>query len=186
MRIGVASGVYGARRSRPILDEVERAGAGFGLPETGNKGGETPASLATLVALPAEERAEKIRTWIEGEVRAVLRLGEGRDIDPDEGFFEMGMDSLMSVELKTRLERRFEVALPATLTFNYPTVSALGRFIEALLPSEVGEAETGSGVAQKTEETPKSGRLGDGDDLSEAALSDLLEERLRRLDGGGA
>ncbi len=43
------------------------------------------------------------------------------------GLFEMGMDSLMSVELRKRLERGAGRKLPATLTFNYPNVSGTGE-----------------------------------------------------------
>jgi hypothetical protein len=46
------------------------------------------------------------------------------------------MDSLMSVELKRRLERGFGTSLPATLTFNYPNIRALAGFLLSRLLKE--------------------------------------------------
>ena len=49
------------------------------------------------------------------------------------GLFDLGMDSLMAVELKRRLERGVGQPLPSTLTFNYPNVGALAGFLETVL-----------------------------------------------------
>jgi hypothetical protein len=39
------------------------------------------------------------------------------------------MDSLMAVELKSRLENGVKHPLPATLTFDYPTIEALTNYL---------------------------------------------------------
>jgi hypothetical protein len=41
----------------------------------------------------------------------------------------MGMDSLMALELRTRLQTLVSRALPATLVFDYPTIQAIAHFI---------------------------------------------------------
>ena len=46
---------------------------------------------------------------------------------------EAGLDSLGAVELRNALSERFSVDLPATVTFDYPTTSALAGFITAAL-----------------------------------------------------
>jgi acyl carrier protein len=105
-------------------------------------------------------------------------LGLAADqIDVRKGLFDLGMDSLMSVELKSRLEATTGCALPATLTFKYPTVVALTDFLGDRLgltsgvpttvkPSDV-EAVSSSGSAH--------------DDLSEDDLAALLLERLEQI-----
>src|SRR5690606_12130637 len=75
----------------------------------------------------------------EDELRAVLRLTTG-SLDSERGFFEVGLDSLMSVELKTRLEKRFGTRLPATLTFNYPTVAAVAEYLHGRIDAAVEES----------------------------------------------
>ena len=62
---------------------------------------------------------------------------------PAQDLFEMGMDSLMALELKRRLEEGINGSLPANLLFNYPTVAALATLLSDLLePSAEHEPET--------------------------------------------
>lgn len=46
---------------------------------------------------------------------------------------EAGLDSLGAVDLRNALAVQFSVDLPATLTFDYPTVPGVARFIASLL-----------------------------------------------------
>ncbi len=60
----------------------------------------------------------------------------------DRGYVDQGFDSLMAVELRGRLEREFGLSLPATLTFDHPTVRATSKWLLSELKlsrsSEVG------------------------------------------------
>jgi amino acid adenylation domain-containing protein len=47
----------------------------------------------------------------------------------DQGFFDYGLDSLTSIELRNLLQREFDVELPQTLAFTYPTLFSLGQFL---------------------------------------------------------
>jgi acyl transferase domain-containing protein/acyl carrier protein len=47
------------------------------------------------------------------------------------GFFELGMDSLMALELRRRLERNLQIVLPATVAFEYPTAERLAEYLLA-------------------------------------------------------
>jgi len=119
--------VYEARRRRPFFAQV----GGQRLPGAGAAvSAHTGASwLNELSAVSAEDRRERLLELVSAEVSRMLGAEPGALIDPDKGLFEMGMDSLMSVELKTRLERAVGAALPSTLTFNYPNVTALAGFL---------------------------------------------------------
>ena len=46
---------------------------------------------------------------------------------------EMGFDSLSVMELRTALEAKFSLTLPATLSFDHPTASAIAHYIEGEL-----------------------------------------------------
>ena len=86
----------------------------------------------------------------------------------------MGMDSLMSVELKRRLENRSGLQLPHTVIFNYPNVRALaGYLLEELGPStKQAKAMPVRPVAERTVNT----------ELSEDEIVDRLAEALRSVD----
>ena len=45
----------------------------------------------------------------------------------------IGMDSLMAIELKSRLERAVAAPLPSALAFNYPSVNALVDFLDTTI-----------------------------------------------------
>jgi acyl carrier protein len=59
-----------------------------------------------------------------GLLAALLELPAG-DIAHDEGFFQLGLDSLLAVELRKKLEATVGIALPGTLLFEQPNVTAL-------------------------------------------------------------
>ncbi len=104
-------GSYEARGYRPLLARIERG---------------TAAHAAETASLP-RSREELIR-FLQHETAQVLQL-EGRLPERDRGFFDMGMDSLLALEFRTRLEASAGRALPATLIFENPTVEALADYL---------------------------------------------------------
>ena len=62
-------------------------------------------------------------------------------LDPTAGFFQSGMDSLMSVTLQRALSDSLGETLPASVVFDYPTVEALSAYLATLLPELVEAAE---------------------------------------------
>jgi len=61
----------------------------------------------------------------------VLGRPAGTQLDPDQSFNDMGIDSRMALTLRSRLARDLGTPLPATLLFDFPTPAGL---IEALRP----------------------------------------------------
>ena len=104
-------------------------------------GAEAPSGdlLSQLQGTPAGARGELLVSFLQQEVRAVLRLPATPA--PTVGFFDLGMDSLMAVELRNRLNRAFAdvYTVPNTAVFDYPDIAALaGHLVEEL--GEVGSA----------------------------------------------
>ena len=87
----------------------------------------------------------------------------------------MGMDSLMAVELRSRLQKRSGKPLPSTLTFNYPNAAALTQFLEQLLFALADVTKSPSEQASELS-TPDA-----REDLSEDELEQLLAEKLKML-----
>jgi acyl carrier protein len=81
------------------------------------------AHLATLA--PAQ-RAAEVHAAVRAEVARVLSAST---VPVDRPLSELGMDSMMAVELRNALGQRVGKVLPATLAFDYPTVEALTRWL---------------------------------------------------------
>ena len=79
-----------------------------------------------------EERYEILRGYLEKECALVLGLPEDTSFDCDQGFFELGMDSLMSVELRNRLQTAAGNShiFPITVIFERPNIKALVAYLE--------------------------------------------------------
>ena len=70
--------------------------------------------------------------------------------DPDQGLFELGMDSIMAVSLKSALEHQLPVELSATAAFDYPTVNQLADHLDRLLRVDEIEPSSGDGSLAET------------------------------------
>ena len=117
--------LYEAKGARPLLSAVESSVTEI---ETADE----PAQLIELLRdATSDQREQMLLDFVGAEVAAVLKMPPDEPPSHDAGLFELGMDSLMSVELKRRLERGFGAPLPATLTFNYPNIRALASFLLA-------------------------------------------------------
>jgi acyl carrier protein len=72
-------------------------------------------------------------------------------LEEDRGLFQMGMDSLMSVRLKRRLEAGTGLRLPGTLTLTYPTIAALAEYLDEKLFPTTSNGVSAMPVKEKTE-----------------------------------
>jgi len=74
-------------------------------------------------------------------VAAAMGLASPQLLDRSAGFFQSGMDSLMSVTLQRSLSESLGEVLPAAVVFDYPTVEALADYLATVLPELVEVAE---------------------------------------------
>ena len=90
--------------------------------------------LSRVGEAPASERENLVVSFLQGEVQAVLRLPSAPS--PTVGFFDLGMDSLMAVELRNRLNRTLTgvYTAPNTLVFDYPDIATLAGHLVGELP----------------------------------------------------
>jgi myxalamid-type polyketide synthase MxaE and MxaD len=160
--------IYEVRRARPFLSLVA-------TPRPARPPGQdqAPSELsARLAATEPDQRRAVVVEFLREAVARALGIQSADAVDADQGLFEMGMDSLMSVELKARIERALDRKLPSTLTFNYPNVNALADFLTA--DSAVPEPES------PVDDGPVTTAV-DHDELSEDELAALLTARLAKL-----
>ena len=92
---------------------------------------------------PASERAEMFSDMICLQVARVMSLEEDDAIDPNQPLQEIGLDSLMAVELRNILCALTGKKLAATLLFKYPTVASLSAYlVEDIFGSDEEDEET--------------------------------------------
>lgn len=82
--------------------------------------------LARLQAARPDERLSMLEKHLAEQAGMVLRLEPSR-IDRKTALQELGMDSLMSLELRNRIEASLGERLSATVIFTYSSVAALAR-----------------------------------------------------------
>ena len=112
--------------------------------------------LAQLAATPAAERETLLVSFVQREVQAVLRLPSAPA--PTVGFFDLGMDSLMAVELRNRLNRTLSevYAVPNTLVFDYPTISDLASHLLDVLGESAADPEPAAAIEPAPPPAPTS------------------------------
>lgn len=88
-----------------------------------------------IQSLGIKEHISYLRNYLQTEVSQVLGSSCFHLPDVQLGFFDMGMDSLMMVELRSRLETSLQQTIPSTVLFEHPTIQALAEYIATqLLP----------------------------------------------------
>ncbi|MHA7653057.1 type I polyketide synthase [Mycobacterium sp. ML4] len=105
----------------------------------------------------------------------VMGLPHAETLDPSTGFFQLGMDSLMSVTLQRALSDSLGEFLPASVVFDYPTVYSLTDYLTTILPEFL---ETANAIDDVTTEQQAEQQAHTYDDLSEDELLQQLSERL--------
>lgn len=94
-----------------------------------------------LAAHQTQAAPEFLLDYLRQAVAQILGLPDPEQIDPHQGLLDIGLDSLMAVELRNRLSNALAEQLPSTLIFDYPTLAKLtGYLIDTLLPPVVAQA----------------------------------------------
>ncbi len=99
-----------------------------------------------VIATPVDQRAMLVETFVREQVSGVLSL-DSTKLDPHQGLAEVGMDSLMAVEIRNSLQAALKTTLPSTVTLEYPTIATLASY--------VGTEILGVGVDENPEEDEK-------------------------------
>ncbi|RQH04064.1 type I polyketide synthase [Okeania hirsuta] len=138
--------------------------------------------LAKLETALEEERQEILTEHIRGEVVQVLGLSSSQLPEMNLGFMEMGMDSLIAVELKNRLQNQLGTNLPETIAMEYPTIAKLSSHIEELMEWKTTENEESSNGLSQTDVSEIDGNvLPVLEDISEEDFEALAAQQLEKI-----
>ena len=103
-----------------------------------------PDFLTRLQEAPESRRHRMVLDFVRDRAVKIMGVGASNQIDPRQPLSELGLDSLMAVELRNLLAADLAVpwSLPATLLFDHPTIAAVAEYLAGeLMPATQG-AET--------------------------------------------
>lgn len=81
---------------------------------------------------PSSVTIDVVQGWLTARLARGLRIEESQ-IEASTTFAELGLSSLRAVELVAELEDEFDVELPSTLIYDYPTLNSVAPFIASLV-----------------------------------------------------
>lgn len=114
-----------------------------GLARATNNTGELDAGgddiLDQLRGAEPDACRERLGRWLSDQLARVMGFGSADQIDRSQPFVDMGVDSLLAVDLRNRLEASLDLELPATLVFDHPSVDALLDHVLATLGLAAGD-----------------------------------------------
>jgi acyl transferase domain-containing protein/acyl carrier protein len=117
--------VYQLQRKRSFLSELERE-----IPETAPE--PTPSGttqfVEQLTVAPVAQRKKLVLEYLRGAVAEVTRI-DPAEIRDETGFFDLGMDSLMAIELRRRLESGLGKQVPVTLAMDHPRLTDAAEYL---------------------------------------------------------
>jgi acyl carrier protein len=148
---------YRTRGALRIVDDL--------LPELGEAPMPESGLRKALRNCPADRRHDMLFDHVGAVAANVMGMPASETLDPSAGFFQLGMDSLMSVTLQRALSDSLGEHLPASVIFDYPTVYSLTDHLATILPELMQDDDQPPGDAY--------------DEFTEAELLEHLSERLR-------
>ncbi|HEX4222321.1 MAG TPA: SDR family NAD(P)-dependent oxidoreductase, partial [Pseudonocardiaceae bacterium] len=132
-----------ALRAQQDIPALWRSLAGGAVRRAADNTTEGRAGLGQrLAGLARPERRKILIELVRDAAAAVLGHASSAQISIDQPFSELGFDSLTSVELRNRLQAKAGQSMPASLVFDYPTVTRLADYVDNLFGhDEVTEHE---------------------------------------------
>ena len=90
--------------------------------------------VAGLRGLTGGELVTALTRLIRDEVAAELGYADPGLIEPADAFTDQGLDSVGSIQLRSRLVAATGVAMPATVVFDHPSPAELAQWLAERLP----------------------------------------------------
>jgi acyl transferase domain-containing protein/acyl-CoA synthetase (AMP-forming)/AMP-acid ligase II len=125
------------QRPRPIF---ARLGA---TPVTENDAGPASAFTVQLSSVKPGEQTQTVRDAIRQRLAKVLGCHPG-ELHDDTSFFDVGMDSLMTVEFRNAIQKWTGIKLSVSLVYEHHNIAALAAYLLSTAPGDASPAQVSS------------------------------------------
>ncbi|MDJ0574306.1 MAG: amino acid adenylation domain-containing protein [Xenococcaceae cyanobacterium MO_234.B1] len=85
--------------------------------------------LHKLETAPVNDRYALLMAGVRSQIARTLGLEDSEKIEPGQRLIDLGLDSLMAIELKNYLQSSLECSLRSTLLFDHPTLESLVQYL---------------------------------------------------------
>ncbi len=119
--------LYQQAGRRAFLAELERELPTEAATPVLTQSGKTQL-VEQLEGAPVQQRKKLLTDYLRDAVAEVTRV-DSDEIREDAGFFDLGMDSLMAVELRRRIEQGVGHEIPITLVMDHPRLSDVADYL---------------------------------------------------------
>jgi myxalamid-type polyketide synthase MxaD len=169
---------YPAGSEPPLLSELAREEA-----DNPSQGGHPGSKRSALLAAEPAERDQLLRSYLTEQVARVLGLSASK-LDVQQPLSNLGLDSLMAVELKNRIAVDLGVNLPLVKFLSGPSIEQAAKELLHLLTCEtsLSSASLASAIAHQQIEQDNGGI--DLDQLSDEEVNSLLSDMLAKGEVG--
>jgi NADPH:quinone reductase-like Zn-dependent oxidoreductase/acyl carrier protein len=163
-------GTYSSPLLSELAEEVELSGS------SGPKHKGDGLTREKLRVTPPEERRSLVETFLVGQMAAVLRCSPST-VDLHQPLNRLGIDSLMAVELKNRVEEDLEISVPVTMLLEGPSLSQLATQLLKGLDAPSAAADAPPALAPGNADEGLKAQVEElTDEEVDALLRDLAEE----------
>ena len=144
----------------------------------------TPAEetefLKLLRALPKPERVDALMTFLSDLITKALKLQSSERLAPRQGLFELGLDSILALQLKSQLELSLGQSFRATLFFTHPNIESLADYLlnELRISETVTHRNTTTSLEIQEAESHSTADSSSIDSLSEEEIAHLIAQEI--------
>ncbi|MEP6999079.1 MAG: SDR family NAD(P)-dependent oxidoreductase [bacterium] len=136
---------------------------------------------ASVLAATSSERGARLLALVTEHLARVLGTGSST-VEADARLNDLGLDSLMAVELRNRLEREFGVDIPVMTLLQGPSISGVAELIRVAIGGEAADVLSEAKDLHVEVANPKSPLGGDHGNTSRAPTLDFARAEVPRAE----